>query len=325
MLTRWSANQVDPHQQSRLVQESLRASFCFVDVGVKTPNPDRGVEIKQVQLGQMILMQYAGTGLYTAKRSMSHIRSDHADDYLLYVPLSASVRINQDGHSTRVTPGTFAFVYSGKPFAGEVNSLSGSASDPYASVHARIPASLLRDRLPSLDRYPNQVYSVRPGASAIMVASIKTLLAEGDALSREQSSRLCQSLLDVVGLATEEAMLSARQMAYIPPSMRALNLQKVKSFIDANLSNHRLNTLFIAEQCGISLRYLHACFNDSNWTVASWIKEQRLVKCRAALRSAEQRNKSVTEIAYEWGFNDSSHFSRAYKRRFGVSPVMERK
>jgi len=28
----------------------------------------------------------------------------------------------------------------------------------------------------------------------------------------------------------------------------------------------------------------------------------------------------VTEIAFRWGFKDSAHFSRAFKREFGISP-----
>nr|WP_291557272.1 helix-turn-helix domain-containing protein [Comamonas sp. SCN 65-56] len=30
--------------------------------------------------------------------------------------------------------------------------------------------------------------------------------------------------------------------------------------------------------------------------------------------------RSVSEIAFAWGFNDAAHFSRAFKNRFGCSP-----
>jgi len=30
--------------------------------------------------------------------------------------------------------------------------------------------------------------------------------------------------------------------------------------------------------------------------------------------------KTITEIAFFWGFSDSAHFSRSFRRRFGISP-----
>ena len=34
--------------------------------------------------------------------------------------------------------------------------------------------------------------------------------------------------------------------------------------------------------------------------------------------------RTLTEIAYSWGFSDFSHFSRCYKEKFGCSPKHDR-
>jgi AraC family transcriptional regulator, exoenzyme S synthesis regulatory protein ExsA len=52
-----------------------------------------------------------------------------------------------------------------------------------------------------------------------------------------------------------------------------------------------------------------------------WLLAKRLDYAAALFRSS-QRN--VTEIAFDSGFEDVSHFSRAFKTRFGVSPVAYR-
>jgi len=41
---------------------------------------------------------------------------------------------------------------------------------------------------------------------------------------------------------------------------------------------------------------------------------------REDLASAAQRKRSITEIAFSWGFNSSPHFSRLFKERYGISP-----
>ncbi len=51
--------------------------------------------------------------------------------------------------------------------------------------------------------------------------------------------------------------------------------------------------------------------------------ERRLEHCRKEL-SCYGPSKNITEIAYRWGFNDSAHFSRSFKNRYGISPKQYR-
>lgn len=52
-----------------------------------------------------------------------------------------------------------------------------------------------------------------------------------------------------------------------------------------------------------------------------WLLGKRLAYAAALLRSTKG---NVTEVAYDSGFEDVSHFSRAFKTRFGISPVAYR-
>jgi AraC-like DNA-binding protein len=59
--------------------------------------------------------------------------------------------------------------------------------------------------------------------------------------------------------------------------------------------------------------------------VAGYIRERRLQGCRAALLAPMLQQRSIIEIAGDWGFEDPSYFSHAYKARFGVTPRQDRK
>jgi len=52
-----------------------------------------------------------------------------------------------------------------------------------------------------------------------------------------------------------------------------------------------------------------------------WLLRKRLDHSAALLRSSKM---NVTEIAFESGFEDVSHFSRVFKQRFQVSPLAYR-
>jgi AraC-like DNA-binding protein len=50
------------------------------------------------------------------------------------------------------------------------------------------------------------------------------------------------------------------------------------------------------------------------------VLEQRLARSARELSRAQSAHLTVTQIAFASGFADAAHFSRAFRRRYGVSP-----
>jgi AraC-like DNA-binding protein len=80
-----------------------------------------------------------------------------------------------------------------------------------------------------------------------------------------------------------------------------------------------------AARLGISLRTLHKRFQDADTTFGKWILENRLLACQRAFEDPRHASFTISQIAYGWGFNDLSNFSKAFKARFGVSPTEYRR
>jgi AraC family transcriptional regulator, exoenzyme S synthesis regulatory protein ExsA len=55
-----------------------------------------------------------------------------------------------------------------------------------------------------------------------------------------------------------------------------------------------------------------------NTTPGKWLLEKRLLHAMLILSNL---NKTVSEAAFESGFENPSHFSRSFKQRFGISPA----
>ena len=91
-----------------------------------------------------------------------------------------------------------------------------------------------------------------------------------------------------------------------------------RHFADPDLDPNRLATL-----CGISESYLHKIYRGTKLTVMERVREVRLQTATNLLRS--QPRITVSEVAYKVGFKSLAEFSRAYKRRFGLSPQFARK
>jgi AraC family transcriptional regulator, positive regulator of tynA and feaB len=50
------------------------------------------------------------------------------------------------------------------------------------------------------------------------------------------------------------------------------------------------------------------------------ILERRLARCRTALEDPMQAHRSISEIAYGWGFSDMTHFGRKFRETYGMLP-----
>lgn len=97
--------------------------------------------------------------------------------------------------------------------------------------------------------------------------------------------------------------------------MREVKRVLERSFADANLGPES-----VSGQLGISKRYLHYIFAACGTTFGRELLEIRLGKAYRMLCAAGGSG-AVLKVAMSSGFSDSSHFSKKFKERYGVSPV----
>lgn len=140
-----------------------------------------------------------------------------------------------------------------------------------------------------------------------------------DALAAELSS-----FDEAAGAAAADAALELLRGAVEPsvPSTRAAKREalraSVRRFVRSRLQDPMLCPETIARAHAISVRALHALFEDSGESVSGLVRHERLRRCLEDLE--RPTGGSVTEIAFRWGFRDAAHFSRVFKREFGQTP-----
>lgn len=106
---------------------------------------------------------------------------------------------------------------------------------------------------------------------------------------------------------------------------RAAILERVFQSIEMRLSDPNLNTHQIAAEHDISPRYLQKLFESHGESFGHYVKLRRLERCRLDLGSPLHAQRSISEILFQWGFNDSASFSRAFREQYGMSPREYRK
>jgi acetamidase/formamidase/AraC-like DNA-binding protein len=106
---------------------------------------------------------------------------------------------------------------------------------------------------------------------------------------------------------------------------RAAILERVFQSIEMRLSDPDLGIHQIAAEHGIKARYLQKLFESYGESFGQFVKLRRLERCRLDLGSPLHAQRSISEILFQWGFNDSASFSRAFRERYGMSPREYRK
>ena len=110
-----------------------------------------------------------------------------------------------------------------------------------------------------------------------------------------------------------------------PESIKEVQLDLAKQYMLVHISNSKVSPSLIANELNISVRYLHWLFKQSDETVIQFLTRKRIELAQLLLVSSSKSTFNITEIAFMCGFNDSTHFSRRFKKQVGISPSIFRK
>jgi AraC-like DNA-binding protein len=194
--------------------------------------------------------------------------------------------------------------------------------EPYTTIGLTVPASMLRNYIPYPEDVIGQRFSGKTGYSKIVSYMLLTMWehAESDDFS-EIGTQLANNLLGILAACchvnstrpdTEDANMLAKR-------------EKIKQIINQNLHKPDLSVGDLAKLFGFSIRYIQRLFSEEECTVSSYVRRQRLEGCRKQLADPAWLHHSITEIAFNWGFNSSAHFARVFKEQYGINAREYRK
>ena len=244
------------------------------------------------------------------ERRRRDIRGDQQDCFMFWLMLGGSAELHQNGHSTMLRTGEMVLQDQARPFTLRFGQKSHA-------IMVTIPRPLLEARLHGVERMAAHKISrsarMAPMASA-MVLQMFDLAAKPVSTN---DRRIGASALDILTatLDTEigQASLSTRSER---------RLDEVKDYMLANLGNCELDVDAIARDKSITPRTLYRLFSRYATTPIQWLWDQRLDAAYKLLSDGSAAR--VTDVALLCGFKDLSHFSKAFRARFGKSPSFMR-
>jgi AraC-like DNA-binding protein len=273
-----------PSQRFAAWRDVIAHTYMAVDMSrLKWEGPFNG-EVEIVSVGSIELSRMTVTGSRVAYRRATHIARGGGDKFFVTLPLKGRISYSHCGRDVTLDTDSLYLVDANQP-------TSATYPDEHQVINVSIPGDLLRARVGAPEDYCGHRFPADSGAAQVAKTLVISLFEEAEKIRPSLLTEFGERVVDLVALALTSGS---------------------RDFGEASRS--------IADELGVSVRYMGKIFELSKQTAGEWILQRRLERARRALANPSFAQRAISEIAYSAGFNDYVHFSHAFRRRYGISP-----
>lgn len=287
-------------------RQAVSDSFVPLEVTSSRPDPFWG-RIRRAGADEVHVYEVSA-GEHVVERTPELIAGSDRHYYKLSLMLSGTGLLIQDDREATLQPGDLAVYDTNRPY-------SLVFDDDFRTMVVMFPKHLIALPPDVVAQLTAVQMSGRSGVGGIIAPFLAQLAGNLEQLSGPTGARLAHTALDLVTtmFANELDLTGA-----LDPHQALM--QRIRTYIDANLASTDLGPAQIAAVHFISTRHLHGLFREQGTTVSSWIRSRRLDRCRRDLVNPIYGDRPVAAIAARWGFVDAAHFSRVFKAAYAESP-----
>jgi AraC family transcriptional regulator, positive regulator of tynA and feaB len=193
---------------------------------------------------------------------------------------------------------------------------------PFRHLCLKLPRELIDARLAG--RQPVQGALI-PGAhplARLITHYVATAFDIADSVPSEAGAMIAEHVVDLVAGALRDTY---------PGDVRPSQARRIAIFMRAchtialRFADSALNTEEIASDAGVSGRFLQLIFAEQGTSVSRRIFDERIRQAAKLLSDPQANHRTVTDIAFACGFNDSSHFGRVFSAQMSMTPSQWRK
>jgi AraC-like DNA-binding protein len=275
------------------------------------PDAPLSGEIEAGQLGAVRVGKVRTETPHSVHRTLGLIRRDSPENYRVVLAVAGTHRLAQDGRVALLHPGELAIYDFGRPY--ELDYRAAVQLAVFTFPRALLP--IFPGTVAGLTAIP---LAGDHGTAAILPPLLRRVALDLESFPPASAARLSSIVLDVLTTSISERL---HQDSALPPeSHRRTLMLRIHAFIEQHLADPELNPAAIAAAHHISSRYLHRLFALDDTTVAGWIRQRRLERCRKDLTDPFLRTLPVSAIAARRGLPDPAHFSRLFRGAYGLPP-----
>lgn len=294
------------------VEETRRAAVWTGTAPSLFPGLTVSHALDRAPLGNIRCVAMGGGSLWAIGSSPARVHYSPAPDserhFTLVMQVEGMIEIRQRNRTCQLSAGDLSLLDERFPFELEARGFSGIA-------FLRMPRQAALGRNPHLEHATAIPLRGAQAGASIVGDTLASAINTAPFMQDKQRSATMTAMIHLLGAvdpSTPESSLGWRVQAalafveqhFVRPGLRADEVAA-----DQRISRRRLDQLML-EELGVS--------------ITGHIWNRRLEQSAADLRDPAHARRTASEIAYANGFEDPAHFTRAFKRRYGHSPLQWR-
>jgi AraC family transcriptional regulator, positive regulator of tynA and feaB len=269
---------------------------------------DFEAELAATSLADLSLIAYRNSPMdvrRTARQAMQV-----ADEILIYRQTAGRFAIEQNGREALLVPGDLTII--DPRVAYSCRYLTESRA-----LVVKVARRELESRLGRIQSFSAMAIQSTNASVELASAFLSMLPVHAEGLKPSVAELIRDQVLDLVCGSFAEAVDDQR---FRGSASRSVVRARLHAVIDKYLTDPDLDPQTVAAAVGVSVRYANSVLADEGSSIMRCVLSTRLACCRKAFDDPAQGNRSISAIAYAWGFNDMTHFARSFKAAFGMSP-----
>lgn len=287
-------------------------AVCRMYARLECERPGREVfgEVSSCQLGELGLTELQ-SNVQRLRRTPGAIRDDARESCLVQIQRSGRSLVRQDGREARLDAGDFVMYDTTRPYELQFED-SG-----HEVLVLRLPGKVLQSHIANLQDLTATTVPGSTAAGSLLLTMVDTLRRDIDRLHPSSAIGVSEGITSIIAAGLRSLPGANVQR---PSQLSAYHVARVKAYVMEHLRDPVLSIAGIAAAMRLTPDHLSRLFRTEPMPLSRWIWQQRLDACRRDLADPRQAHRGVSDIAYSWGFNDATHFSRSFKEQFGLSP-----
>jgi AraC-like DNA-binding protein len=257
-------------------------------------------EIKAAKFGNLDLVEFSNSPMQVS-HTLAHVERTRPDTVFLCYQLSGSALIVQNAREVNLDAGSLMLLEPRLPYDARF-------SDSKLLL-IKVPRRELRARIGRNRELIGRRVTAERAVDDLALSLAAKLPSLAGRIASTTEEMVGNHVLDLIGLSIARTIGSANVRVSNP---KALVLGRIRSVVEARLTDPDLDGQKVADIVGISVRYANALLTKEDSSLHRLILSRRLSRCRSAFEDSNQVHRTIAEIAQGWGFSDMTHFGRCF-------------